>query len=807
MTDSTFNNLIKKLTSGIPATFLKDLDMTWNMPNLLLNSNNMLIVSLAKTTTIPILSNTTDIYNSLNIQPVDEIENINSQCNLLHLLVQKYCVQQFTIGSLTHEIIDNMINDFDEVNDSQAINAFMSYISNIVPDLQKGGSSNLKTIINLIFVLILLLSTISTGTNVENSYDLSIVKQSNIVNMGTLELDDDHFKKAVLDRDFSRSTPVNIGMVMTVYDKEMQKQKATIMGQIISLISTIPNANEKLNEYINNFNERSRIFSGDCEKQCVDLMIKSYENKVFENLRHIDDVATTEEKLRDLNDIQQQITKSAPREILGAALEAASTSVASVLTQDYGAPIALWLNLPYTIYDKLSSVSSIEKEKQETLQSIKKMELTTEEMMAFNDKLFGFSKFYCQNSFNLKLQLQEGNITVIGDKIDYVWIIKLIDTLKKNIDLQDAQISSNPLLSEEQKKVSLQILQNIYERFNILRTIVNTVSNIIVNYGAYSSLTKEVVAPTTRTLDNIQSYFDDQLNYLNNLLNTLYEKKCNIPSGERDDRCIEFQRQQLEDKMKSQKKQMYIQKIQNELTMLENVAENEQRVFDANLTKTNIEASWVAYKTQMQSYVDFGINALILGQTSVKSITREATKVVASPFSGMLEGALGSLLDLAGSYARMLLTTQGGLSLFGILILISGVTGGGWLFITFKWLGRKMIAICIGPFVFLYEVLKTGSGYIMRPVSTFVVDNEVGSQLTETGEKIIDIDNYNRFLQQQEEGEEYNPDMKYGGKRKRNRLTKKMKKNKKRTSKNKKNIMKNRKITRYRSKHALTKHK
>lgn len=783
MATNDFKELIKKLTTGIPATFLKDLDMTWNMPNLQLNSNNMLVVSLAKTTTLPIMPNVDDVFSALGASPIPEINDINRQFNLLHVLVQKYCVQQFTLGSLTHQIMDNMIDGFDEITDNDAIDTFMNYVQNVVP-IQKGGSSAPITILNCIFVMILLLSTVST----ESLVDLSIlnVNQENSVSVGALQLDDDAFKKAVVDRNFSRSTPVNIGLALNVYDRQIEKQKETILGKLMSLISNIPGANDKLTEYISDFNERSRVFSSDCEKQCVDLMIKSYENKLFENLRQVDDIAETEEKIRDLNDIQQRISSSAPREIFNAAMAAASSSVASVLTQDYGTPAALWLNLPYTVYDKLATVSSVEKEKVDTLQSAKKLSLTAEEKSMYNNKLFSFSKFYCQNSYHLKLQYQNNHIHVLGDKIDYLWIVKLIDTLRKNIDLQDAAIEASTTMSAEQKKVSAQILQNISDRFDVLRTIVDTLSNLIVNYGVYSSLTKEVSEPSPRTLDNIETYFDEQLKYLNNLLDRLYETQCKDSA---DERCLEIKRKQLEEQKQIQQKKLYVQKIQNELATLEASAENQQREFDANLTKTYIQSMWTASQTQLQSYVDVGISALIMGQTTIKSVTREATKVVASPLAGVLEGAFGSILELVGSYARLLLTTPGGLSLLSMLALIASITGGGWLFLTFKWLGRKIVAVCVGPFVFLYEVLKTGSGYILRRLTTFVVASEVRSSA-------IEDENYNRFLAQQEEGEEYNPDKTYGGKMKKKRITRKHKKAKK--THKKKNLKKH---------HRRTKHK
>lgn len=789
MATNDFKELIKKLTTGTPATFLKDVDMTWNMPNLQLDSNNMIFVSLAKTTTLPIIPNINDVFNALEANSIPEIEAINSEFNLLHVLVQKYCVQQFTLGSLTHQIMDRMIDSFDELTDNNAINAFMNFVHNVEP-IQKGGSTSPMTILNCIFVMILLLATVSTGSTI--SQELSLMQQENIVNLGTLQLDDDAFKKAVVDRNFSRSTPVNVGVALNVYDRQIEKQKETILGKLMSFISIIPGANDRLTEYISDFNERSRVFSSDCEKQCVDLMIKSYENKLFENLRQIDDIAETEEKIRDLNDIQQRITSTAPREIFDAAMAAASSSVASVLTQDYGTPAALWLNLPYTVYDKLSTVTSVEKEKTNMLQSVKKLALTPEEKRNYNNKLFSFSKFYCQNSFHLKLQQKDNQISVIGDKVDYLWIVNLIDTLRKNIDLQDAAIDASTTMSEQQKKASAQILQNISDRFDVLRTIVDSLSNLIVNYGVYSSLTKEVSEPSPRTLDNIETYFDEQLKYLNDMLDRLYEKQC---VSESDTRCLEIKKKQLEEQKKLHEKKQYVQQIQNELTTLETMAEKQQREFDANITKTYIKSVWTFYETQIQSYVDVGIHALIMGQTTLKSVTREATKVVASPFAGVLEGAFGSILELIGSYARMLLTTPGGLSLLSMLILIASITGGGSVFLTFKWMGKKMVAVCVGPFVFLYELLKTGYGYIMRPVATFVVDRKEGTQEMSLV-PAVDSDNYNRFLQQQEEGEEYNPDKTYGGKMRKKRRTRKHKKSKKTQ---KKRQLKKRKNTKHKS--------
>lgn len=798
MATNEFKELVNKITHGVPSTFLKDLDMTWNMPNLLLNSNNMLVAILAKTSTLPMIPNTDDVYSSLNMPPVTEIHNINAQLNLLHILIQKYCVQQFTIGSLTHNIIDTMIDEFDEINEEKDINAFMEYISNVVKKggniPHKGGSPSSTTVlINCIFIIILLLSTSISGTNIESAYDVSLVTPSNIVNMMTLRLDESAFKKAIVDRNFSRTEPVNIEMALTAYDEKVEQEKNTIMGKLKYLIYTIPGASEKMNEYINNFNEKSRLFSKDAEKQCVDIMIKSYENKIFENLQQIDDIAATEEKINYLKSIQQQIVSSAPKELAATAIGAVAATAASLVTQDYVTPAGMWYGLVDKISNKISSVSSIEQEKEYTLESAKNSVLTREEKMDYNNKLFGFSKFYCQNSFNLKIEFQDSNIIVIGDKIDYLWIVKLIDTINTNIGLQDAAINSSTTMDVSAKKANSQILQNIKDRFDVLRKIVDAISNMIVNYGVDSSLTKEISPPSSKSLDNIQEYFDEQLNYLNSLLDELYEKKCMMPGEGLDSRCLEIRKKKLQEELELTKESAYIQQVENNITQMNSWIKNVQMQFNANLTKTDMEALWIATRTQFESYLDFGVNSLVMGKESLQRISKEGAKFVASPFVGFGEGVGEAIIELSGSIFKLLFTRPAGWGILFIIYMILTTVMGFSFIGTFKWAGAKIIAFgkWIGKkmIVLVYEVKRLGTQYILKPIATFVVDSKESLQETAIVpvEAPVDVDNYNRFLKQQEEGEIYNPDMKYGGRMRKKRLTKKHKKPKKTHKKNRLN--------------------
>jgi hypothetical protein len=762
MSTNDFKNIIKNMLEGVPATFL-DVDMTWNLPNELIISNQLLLLTMAKISSIPILPNTDIIYNDLNSSAVKEIQNLNEQLNTLQILAQKYCVQQFTLGSLTHQLFDDIITNAVEISNSKDINDFMNFVSvNKFNNIQSGGSIPFYTLINYLFLLILLLST--SGGN-EITFDKSLVEKSQLTQF--IELD----KETFLEKDVAKSKPINMELSLKVYDESKEKQKNTLIGKILSLIKQIPNANEKMEEYISNFNQRAMNFSDSCEKTCVELMIKSYENDIFKNWNNMDTIDETKRKIKELKDVVHKTNSQMIEGIPGKMTNVLTTAATSFMTGDFVAPTSILVDYGIDLWDQLKTIKQGNKEIKEVLKETEKKQLssalTAEEKLYIHEGLFGEAKFYCSFSFNLQLQYQNNMLNVEGDKVDYMWMIKLIQSLQENIDFQNTSISANVNMDQKNKEITSKLLESLHERFDILKTLIQSLSSI-VSFGVYASLNKKIKYPTEETLDNISSYFDEQLRYLNELLDNL---KKQFPKQEQ---LIQQRREIVEE-------QFRLQKMENELTNFTNNAINLQKQFEANQIVTNLMETAKAFVTTYSGYIDFGVKTMDFASQSVEKLASSSTEFIMSGPLGIVKGLGSSFSDLLVH----LLTTPGGLTLAGTGMLVLFVFFKGPIF-TFIHGGKKFIYFVYNGVVFVFQVIGTSFGYALKSISTFVIQKD-STIYTEEGELVEDIENYKKFLSGKEEGELYNPQTRYTGGTRRKRKTKKNKRNmKKKTHRNKK---------------------
>lgn len=761
MSTNDFKNIIKNMLEGVPATFL-DVDMTWNLPNELIISNQLLLLTMAKISSIPILPNTDKIYNDLKSTPVKEIQDLNEQLNTLQILAQKYCVQQFTLGSLTHQLFDDVINNALEISDSKDINDFMNFVSiNKFDNIQTGGNSRNSILINYLFVLILLLT--SAGGD-EIIFDKSIAEKTQATQI--VEFDKDMF----IEKDVSRSKPINMELSLRAYDKSKEKQKETLIGKITSLIKQIPTGDEKMEEYVINFNQRSMNFSDSCEKTCVELMTKSYENHIFKNWNDIDTIEITKRKLKELNEVVHKTNAEMLEGIPGKMTNVLTTAATSLMTGDIVAPTSLIVDYGVDLWEKLKTIKQSNKQIKEVLKETEQKQestaLTAQEKLYIHEELFGEAKFYCSFSFNLQLQYQNNILNVEGDKVDYMWMVKLVQSLQENIEIRNASIAANVNMDDKNKEISYQLLESLQQRFDILKTLIQSLS-VIVSYGVYESLNKKIKYPTEETLNNISLYFDEQLKFLNQLLDNLNKQ---FPKRE----------QMLQQKRELIEEQIRLQNMENELTNFTNIASNLQKQFEANQLYTNLMESAKAFITTYTGYLDFGLKTMDFASESFERLASSSTEFIMSGPLGIVKGVGSSFSDLLVH----LLTTPGGLALAGTGMLVLFVVLKGPIFI-FIHGGKKFVYFVYNGVVFVFQVIGTSFGYALKSIATFVVKKD-SAVYTEEGELVTDVENYKRFLSGREEGEIYNPENTYrGGRRK--RKTKKNKRNmKKKSQKNKK---------------------
>ena len=142
--DNNFKQFVNSLKGNSTSTHL-DLDVTWNIPNLLLNSNELLLILLTKTTMIPFIQDYTTTANDLGLtnEQASSIQESNELVLVLHKMIQQYCIQQFAFGSMMKSQMDNIIMSSPEIQDVQSVDDLLNYIQNFKSIQSQNGGFDL----------------------------------------------------------------------------------------------------------------------------------------------------------------------------------------------------------------------------------------------------------------------------------------------------------------------------------------------------------------------------------------------------------------------------------------------------------------------------------------------------------------------------------------------------------------------------------------------------------------------------------------------------------------------------------------
>ena len=133
MDPTIFKKFVESLKgNNSESVHLESLDVTWNTPNLLLNSNELLLIILTKTSMIPFIPDYTTTANDLSLTPeqASSIQDSNELVLVLHKMIQQYCIQQFCIGSIIKSEMDKLIFSAPEIKDVQSIDDLLAYMNN-----------------------------------------------------------------------------------------------------------------------------------------------------------------------------------------------------------------------------------------------------------------------------------------------------------------------------------------------------------------------------------------------------------------------------------------------------------------------------------------------------------------------------------------------------------------------------------------------------------------------------------------------------------------------------------------------------
>lgn len=726
------NNFKKFVDSLKGNTTHLDLDATWNIPNLLLNSNELLLIVLTKTTMIPFIEDYKKINNDLVLteEQASSIQDSNEILLILHNLIQKYCIQQFALGSIMKREMDNIILSSPEIEDVKSIGDLMNYIDNFKEQSQNGGVNINGNFLNLLGKLILFTFLITPVTKSESDV-ITFEKKSDNKNQLVLNGNNliQSFNPEIVDvslEDFSQSLqensfiktkrPTSVNNMIVKYDNDIEKQKTQVVSNFLSFFSTPQTGIELLNDIIDKFNSDSSVFSQGAEGICLELMDKANEKGVFSNFMDFNTKAETEQKIEDAEIAVKKQNSEAKEQTINNALAPVVASVATyAFTGDYAE--ALNQAAPYiaslgsSLYDSLTNTKNIEEQKKEIISKNQPTTtaLTPSQKIELENKIYHFSKVYCSYGYNLQLQLDETgtNIDVIGDKIEYNWILNVIALLENNIDFK-IKYASNIV----DNKFELNALVSLKQRVQVLKAITNKLYHI-VNFSMQSQISKLNNAPTAESLKNMDLYFNNQLK---DLLDMLESAKKEFPKREQDlkQEAILFESDkklnEMDDALKLQKTEADIASQQRE---------NERTQLYAEMKSQNVSASWIATKTIFGSYINLAANAtLFTGESAgdlVEALGKAGLKV---PL-----GAVNSILDFINNVLWSLVTNPSGWVLLGsgLLVLTFWLGGIIGLIRIFKKSNEIFVTITCGSIMFVYKLIKTPFGWIYRRQDVIVV--------------------------------------------------------------------------------------
>jgi hypothetical protein len=676
---------------------------------------------------MPFIEDYTKVSSQLGLTPeqASSIQGINSDLLLLQRMIIQNCMQEYVLGSLVKSKIDEIISSFPEIKDVKSIDDFTAYIENFkeaqTAGGQKGGCcGQLTSIIMFLFLLMVLSTPSSAGVvSVVSDYfsptssptsapaptiskDVAVfhpgkpgeivVKQpgSGLLNYetGMAVIDVNKFELTISElptdksREYDLSTAVRVwspkatGTIQNIWTKVKVFTGADKAGP--------ENGSDALDSVIKNFNDKSEEFSDGAEKQCLELMKKTYDNDAF---RDFQDYSNASEIINQINEFEKNsnnnLEKSAVEVLSDTATGAAIGSVVPVVGTGIGAGIGFLSSTAVNVYKYVKNTketaNKITAFKSTALDPYSK--LTVEQRRNLEEQAYAFSKVYCSYGFKLTIERTNDNIQVIGNNVNYQYMINLIDTLKSNIDL-----SITTKIGKSENDNTIAILDSLHQRLEVLTAISSKISDV-VNFQANAKLTSLLKRGDSQTISKIETYFDQQISSLNELL--------------------------------SQVKQARPLSLQKELDIL-----NDKK---AKLIERNVKAEGEGVDREM-SMLNTKSKALDddVSYNAAISFFKGWSKYGVSPFVGILSGTSSAVGDAAteilkgifGNYLTFALVGGGitilalaGYALSGQAFMFKTAAGGIWWVIASPFKGAWWV--CKKIFSPIY-------GWIYKPVGIVV---------------------------------------------------------------------------------------
>lgn len=655
------------------------------------------------------------VYQELGLrsEQADKLQNINNSLLNIQRFIQLYCSQMHLFTSISSKTIKDLIDSIEESN-SDDINYLMNIIKGITEEKMKQtggvGGNNIKFFMMLfkILFLILLMSpgTTATGDNTFNNLEL-ISTQDNAYNPYNMAIISENNNKVFTNNlitAVNQQNQIDISKTIRVYDENFKQKYDGLFGSLLAHINAVePTAQQGIINIVNDINGNLMRFSENVTNNCKDLMKVSYDKGIFSTWKTFDDIETTKRKI----DIVEKMIQDKNSESISKAGATTVAAMASATTGDFASTAWYLGQAGESLWNLISSSKKKQEELELVMQEQPSQLLTTEEKKRLENNLYKYSKLYCTFGYNLQLAFDGNSINVVGGKLDYNWIVNLINVLEENLKTEITNLSSESN-NDVSKLIELKLLVSTSQKLDILKAITNKLSDV-VNFSVYSHIMNLQIQPSLNTIDQIKSFFDGQLVELNDLLNKL---NTFFPKQKEE---LGREKELIEAEMEIKKMEQTILDIKQNTT---NIIEQRQ----AERYSNELNNAWTVTETYFKGWLNISNNAIKLTGESVKTTLGGLTREISDVVTVIPKEIINSNLQFLNSILLQLFMNPSGwlimsVPLFMFSIYFGNLTG---LIRTFTWGGRKILTITFGGFVFVYALTQRTAGYIFKLVKVFV---------------------------------------------------------------------------------------
>jgi len=705
-TAPSIENILEQLKKTQTVTHIENVDITWDIVNQTVISNAMLLFLLTKVSCIPLVPDFTQpaVKETLGInnEQAKTIQNLNSELIYIHGLVQKVIIGKYVVSSICKQMFDETIDSLpqSEADMSDLLNFITNYNDVKSEEIQTGGNPIKKLI--KVMVLSLFSFCAESASNEIALFDPS----KTTPDLGIVTYSPQDFQQY---QPIS-SGPIDIGNIVSTYDRETN----TLFNYASSFLTGKGyNANALLQDFSKDWNKLSKNISYQIESSCIDLMQKSYDNGVFAKWKNIDTSKETQDKINDapkqISDVFENAKNSPFANTASMKDDPQSTSSIIVDAANYV------VNFFYNIGDTNNG-----------------MEDKTQPVVA--DMLYEYTRLYCSTGYNLRINVTDDTIQVLGGKVPYDKIQKLISQLNGNLESQISNLKS----SSTKDDLIIYALDSIHQRLSVLKTITDNIG-IIVNSSSSLRMMNENENPDVNSIKNIKEFFDSQHAKLKELLSKLNTK---FPvSDQRKESEMDRLNQEYNDATYVIERNAKQADVDDQLQYAKNNEKSRKMERDIDDLNTQREL-WTAF---LQTWSDIGL-------TSARGVAKTITKFVVAP----VEGTIDSVLEFGNGLLFKMISTPAGMLIIALTVIfaIGSIAGTIKLFVN---AGKVFVTITTKTIVFVYQVIKTPFGYVFKQIATLAIKPDTDTQ------------NENRLLTQP------------GGRKRKTRKTNKNKKNKTRT--------------------------